>query len=367
MLSHHNIINNARAIGHRMDFTEEDILCCPPPLFHCFGLVLGLLVCVAYGASIVLPAPTFDAQAVLDVLGKEGCTGLHGVPAMFEELLSLPRPEGWACPKLRTGIVAGAPVPRPLMQRMLDELNMSQFTSSYGLTEAAPTCFNANTYDTINRRLTTVGRVMPHMAAKIVDASGRIVPVGQKGELCMAGYSLQKGYWNNPLKTAECMIRDENGVLWLHTGDEAVFDKDGYCTITGRFKDIIIRGGENIYPLEIESRLISHPSGAIARAAVVGIKHVKYGEVVGAFLLPSSPDVTQKGPRPSDDELRNWVREVLGRHKAPAHVFWFGDAEVGLTEVPQTGSGKVKKHLLRDLGTRLVEGPKVEEQTQAQP
>jgi acyl-CoA synthetase (AMP-forming)/AMP-acid ligase II len=167
---------------------------------------------------------------------------------MIEEVLSTPRPANWSCPNLRTGIVAGAPVPKPLMERMLSELNMHEFTSSYGLTEASPTCFNANTWDTIERRLTTVGRVMPHMHAKIVDAAGKTVKIGEKGELCMAGYSLQKGYWNNPEKTNESMVRDEMGVLWLKTGDEAVFDKDGYCRITGRFKDIIIRG-EKAIPL----------------------------------------------------------------------------------------------------------------------
>ncbi|KFX91561.1 hypothetical protein V490_05835, partial [Pseudogymnoascus sp. VKM F-3557] len=262
------------------------------------------------------------------------------------------------------------------MERMVGELGMREFTSSYGLTEASPTCFNARSTDSIHRKLTTVGQVLPHLSSKIVDRDGKIVPVGERGELCMAGYSLQKGYWNNPDKTAEVMIRDEAGTLWLHTGDEAVFDAEGYCTITGRFKDIIIRGGENIYPLEVESRLVSHPSGLIARAAVVGIAHPKYGEVVGAFLLPSSttspsstsststsstsasaitpspsasptPSSTaEKVERPSDDDLRTWVRAVLGRHKAPAHIFWFGNAEVGMQEVPQTGSGKVKKHVL---------------------
>ncbi|KAL3419509.1 AMP-binding enzyme [Phlyctema vagabunda] len=353
MLTHHNLINNSRSIGDRMSFTASDILCCPPPLFHCFGLVLGVLACLTHGATVVLPSPTFNAKAVLSALSAENCTALHGVPAMFEELLSLPRPDDWSCPNLRTGIVAGAPVPRPLMERMLSELNMSEFTSSYGLTEASPTCFNATTYDSIHRRLTTVGKILPHLHAKIIDREGNIVPIGTHGELCMAGYSLQKGYYKNRAKTDEVMIRDEQGILWLHTGDEAVFDVHGYCTITGRFKDIIIRGGENIYPVEIESRLVAHPSNTIARAAVVGIKHVKYGEVVGAFLLPSpSPD--GKGERPTDDELRVWVRQVLGRHKAPAHIFWFGDERVGMDEVPQTGSGKVKKHVLRDVAQDLV-------------
>ncbi|KAH7370188.1 acid Co-A ligase [Rhexocercosporidium sp. MPI-PUGE-AT-0058] len=352
MLTHHNLINNARFIGHRMSFTSSDILCCPPPLFHCFGLVLGLLTCITHGATIIIPSPTFSAPAVLSVLLKENCTALHGVPAMFEELLSLPRPPTFSCPKLRTGIIAGAPVPKPLMERLFKELNMTEYTSSYGLTEASPTCFNAITTTSIERRLNSVGKVMPHMHAKIIGRNGEIVKVGEKGELCMAGYSLQKGYWMNEVKTRECMVRDERGVLWLHTGDEAVFDGEGYCTITGRFKDIIIRGGENIYPVEIESRLISHPSGHISRSAVVGIPHPKYGEIVVAFLLPSS--FSHWLDRPTDEELRVWVRQALGWHKAPVHVFWFGDEEVGIDEVPQTGSGKVKKHVLRRVGEEIV-------------
>ncbi|KAH6721642.1 putative long-chain-fatty-acid-CoA ligase [Leptodontidium sp. MPI-SDFR-AT-0119] len=354
MLTHHNLINNARFIGHRMSFTSSDILCCPPPLFHCFGLVLGLLTCLTHGASIIIPSPTFSAPAVLSVLSKENCTALHGVPAMFEELLSLPRPSIFSCPNLRTGIIAGAPVPKPLMERLFKELNMTEYTSSYGLTEASPTCFNAMTTTSIERRLNSVGKVMPHMHAKIVGRDGEIVKVGERGELCMAGYSLQKGYWMNEEKTKECMVRDERGVLWLHTGDEAVFDGEGYCTITGRFKDIIIRGGENIYPVEIESRLTSHPSGHISRSAVVGIPHPKYGEIVVAFLLPSS--FSHWLDRPTDEELRVWVRQALGWHKAPVHVFWFGDEEVGMDEVPQTGSGKVKKHVLRRVGEEIVEG-----------
>lgn len=225
-----------------MSFTPSDILCCPPPLFHCFGLVLGLLACITHGATIVFASPTFSASAVLSALSSEKCTALHGVPAMFEELLSIARPDNWSCPNLRTGIVAGAPVPKPLMERMLAELNMKEFTSSYGLTEASPTCFNATTSDSIERRLTTVGKLLPHLHAKIIDLNGNILARESRGELCIAGYSLQKGYWNNPEKTNEVMIRDKTGILWLHTGDEAVFDKNGYCTITGRFKDIIIRG-----------------------------------------------------------------------------------------------------------------------------
>ncbi|RFU27826.1 hypothetical protein B7463_g8521, partial [Scytalidium lignicola] len=349
MLTHFNLVNNAQAIGDRLCFTPADILCCPPPLFHCFGLVLGVLTVLSHGAKIVLPSPTFSASAVLQSLSTERCTALHGVPTMFEELLSLERPKDWRCDRLRTGIIAGAPVPRPLMKRLVAELGMREYTSSYGLTEASPTCFNAFTYDSIHTRLTTVGKLLPHLRAKIVDRTGAIVPQGVRGELCIAGYSLQKGYFNNLEKTNEAMRRDEEGTLWLHTGDEAVFDENGYCSITGRFKDIIIRGGENIYPIEIEERLCAHP--AISRAAVVGIRNARYGEVVGAFLHHSPASHPTK---PTDEEIRAWTRQTLGRHKAPVHVFWLGH-EGAPNEIPQTGSGKVKKFELRALGESIVD------------
>lgn len=244
MLTHHNIVNNSRFIGDRMRLTTEDVLCCPPPLFHCFGLVLGLLAAVTHGAKIVYPAEVFDGPATLRAIAEERCTALHGVPAMFDTLLSLPEAAALDASqlRLRTGIIAGAPVPRYLMEQLVSKLGMTEFTSSYGLTEASPTCFNAFTDDPIHTRLSTVGTLMPHAHAKIVSHEGDVVPIGERGELWMGGYQLQAGYWNNSEKTAETMTRDENGMLWLHTGDEAVFNEQGYCTITGRFKDIIIRG-----------------------------------------------------------------------------------------------------------------------------
>lgn len=244
MLTHHNIVNNSRFIGDRMRLTSQDVLCCPPPLFHCFGLVLGLLAVITHGAKIVYPAEVFDGPATIRAIQEEQCTALHGVPAMFDTLLALPEAASLDASqlRLRTGIIAGAPVPRYLMEQLVSRLGMTEFTSSYGLTEASPTCFNAFTDDPIHTRLTTVGTLMPHAYAKIVDRDGNTLPVGQRGELLMGGYQLCAGYWNNSEKTAEVMTRDENGMLWLHTGDEAVFDEHGYCSITGRFKDIIIRG-----------------------------------------------------------------------------------------------------------------------------
>ncbi|KAK3384827.1 hypothetical protein B0H63DRAFT_171922 [Podospora didyma] len=349
MLTHHNIVNNARFIGDRMRLTPDDVLCCPPPLFHCFGLVLGLMAVITHGGKIVYPAEVFDASATLRAIVDENCTAVHGVPAMFDSILALPTSKSLEASqlRLRTGIIAGAPVPRYLMEQLVSRLGMREFTSSYGLTEASPTCFNAFTDDPIATRLATVGTLMPHARAKIIDRDGLLVPLGEKGELCIAGYQLQAGYWNNSEKTAEVMARDEAGVLWLHTGDEAVFDERGYCSITGRFKDIIIRGGENIYPLEIEERLLAHP--AISLAVVVGLKDAHYGEVVAAFL-----GLETGHARPTRDEARDWVRRHLGKHKAPTHVFWFGVDGVPAAP-PLTGSGKVRKFEMTKLGNQILD------------
>ncbi|KFA45461.1 hypothetical protein S40293_10181 [Stachybotrys chartarum IBT 40293] len=346
MLTHHNLVNNARFIGDRMRLTPDDTVCCPPPLFHCFGLVLGLLAVLTHGGKIVYPAEVFDTNATLNAISDEACTAVHGVPSMIESLFQAKWPEGFNCGALRTGIIAGAPVPRHLMELLIKRFGMTEFTSSYGLTEASPTCFNAFTDDEIDKRLTTVGTLMPHAHAKIVDREGNIVPIGVRGELCIAGYQLQAGYWNNSEKTAEVMVKDASGLTWLHTGDEAMFDESGYCSITGRFKDIIIRGGENIYPLEIEERLTTHPS--IARAIVVGLKDRYYGQIVGAFV-----ELLRNRPRPSNKELRDWVRKRLGRHKSPAHVFWLGESGISAT-VPLTGSGKVRKFEMAKLGEELL-------------
>ena len=219
MLSHHNLVNNSLFIGQRLDFGTEDILCCPPPLFHCFGLVLGLLACVNWGASIVLPSETFDAQAVQKAINTYNCTALHGVPTMFVALLALSRPKGWKS-SLRTGIIAGAPVPGPLMQRLFDDLGMRNYTSSYGLTEASPTCFNAFTHTPLELRIATVGKLMPHIHAKIVAPGGGTdpLPIGDRGELCISGYSLSAGYFLNDEKTAEAFVVHPDGKRWLHTG-----------------------------------------------------------------------------------------------------------------------------------------------------
>ncbi|KAF1957104.1 short-chain-fatty-acid-CoA ligase [Byssothecium circinans] len=341
MLTHHNLINNSRFIGDRLALTPTDTLCCPPPLFHCFGLTLGLLAVLTHGARIIYPAESFDAHATVAAISDYSCTALHGVPAMMESIVNAPKPASFTS-HLRTGIVAGSPVPKWLMQRMVSELGMVDFTSSYGMTEASPTIFNATREDSMFTRLTTVGSVMPHAKVKIVDREGRVVPIGVRGELCVAGYQVCRGYWADEEKTAEVFREDAEGERWLFTGDEAMLDVEGYCCITGRFKDIIIRGGENIYPLEIEERLVAHPS--ISHAIVIGISHPKYVEVPVAFLTSSSPDAS--APKLSLEEVKKWVRKVLGRHKAPMKVFWEGDDWDG--KVPLTGSGKVMKFKLRE-------------------
>lgn len=347
MLTHHSILNNSRFIGDRMNLTDEDVLCCPPPLFHCFGLVLGLLATITHGGKVIYPSETFDASACLRALADEQCTAIHGVPAMFDDIFSLPRPRNFAAHRLRTGIIAGAPVPQHLMELLVHEFGMLEFTSSYGLTEASPTCFNAYHSDSISKKLATVGTPMDYLHAKVVTRDGLIVPIETRGELCIAGYQLQKGYWHNQTKTDEVMIRDDNGVVWLHTGDEAVMHQDGTVTITGRFKDIIIRGGENIYPLEIEERLVQHP--CIERAIVVGVKHRRLGEVPACFLLRTRSDAAGI----SDEQVRDHVRIEIGRHKAPAHFFWLG--EQGLpTDVPLTGSGKIKKYEMAELAEKII-------------
>ncbi|KAH8652656.1 putative long-chain-fatty-acid-CoA ligase [Tricladium varicosporioides] len=337
MLTHSNIVNNGRFVGDRMRLTPKDILACPPPLFHCFGLVLGLIASVTHGSSTVFPSETFDPVKTLQAVSKEECTALHGVPAMFSAQLELKAQMEF--PRLRTGIAAGAPVPQKMMEDLHASMNLLEITNTYGMTETSPASFMTFTDDPIEKRLKTVGRILPHMKAKIIDTMGNIVPLGSRGELCVAGFALQKGYWQNSEKTAEVMITDANGILWMHTGDEAIFDEEGYCQITGRIKDIIIRGGENIFPLEIEERLVQHPT--VIQASVVGLTDQKYGEVVCAFLEPR-----RSHPRPSLNQIRDFVREKLGWHKAPVHVFWLGEGE----DFPKTGSGKIQKHILKSQG-----------------
>ncbi|RDW95257.1 hypothetical protein BP5796_01020 [Coleophoma crateriformis] len=349
MLTHYNIINNGHFIGHRMKLTEQDSICCPPPLFHCFGLVLGLLACLTNGATLVLPSETFDAAAVLEAAAQENCTGLHGVPTMFIAELDHMQQQDFGKINLRTGIAAGSPVSLSLMARLQQIFGLPDLTITYGMTETSPASFMTSVDDALQEKLSTVGRILPHTTAKVINDKDEIVPRGVPGELCVSGYNLQVGYFNDPQMTNEAMVRDKDGRLWMRTGDEVTLDERGYCRITGRIKDIIIRGGENIYPLEIEERLTQHPN--ISQAAVVGLHDRKYGEVPAAFL--EGARLSSRSTRPTPDELQNWVKEALGRHKVPVYLFWLGDEGV-CQSFPVTGSGKLKKNELRELGHALV-------------
>ncbi|KAL4756760.1 uncharacterized protein BDW70DRAFT_153926 [Aspergillus foveolatus] len=341
-----NILNNARFVGNAMRLTPFDVVCCGPPLFHCFGLVMGFLASFCYGASIIFPSDHFNASRVVEALIAEDATVLLGVPTMFISELEVLTTTAQKPRRLRTGLASGSPVSQTLMNEIRARMGVDKMLIAYGMTETSPVNFITSLDDPEDKRISTIGRVMPHTVAKVVDKQGRIVPRGQRGELCVGGYALQKGYWKNEEKTREVMKYDANGVLWMHTGDEVMIDEEGYGHITGRIKDLIIRGGENIFPREIEDRLVAH--GSITEASVVGIKDEKYGEVVGCFLK-----LTPGRQRVQDAEIQQWVGGSLGRHKAPQHVFWIGDVAVG-DDFPKTGSGKHQKHLLRDIGNRLV-------------
>ncbi|KAJ5344307.1 uncharacterized protein N7506_002672 [Penicillium brevicompactum] len=342
MLTHVNILNNARFVGDNLRLTEEDIICCPPPLFHCFGLVMGFLACLIHGCTIVYPSDHFDADVVLDSIVEEKCTALYGVPTMFIAELEANQARKRNIQSLRKGLAAGSVVPLTLMNKLKDQMGIETVLIAYGMTETSPVTFMSKFEDPVEMRVATVGRIMPHTSAKVVDKAGRVLDKGERGELCTSGYVLQRGYLDDEAKTNEVMKRDEDGVLWMHTGDEGMIDDLGYCHITGRIKDIIIRGGENIFPVEIEERLLGHPS--IAEACVVGTPDRKYGEVVGCFLKASEGTIC----RPGLQEIQDWVMSSMGWSRTPQVVFWVGPDGICL-DFPKTGSGKHQKHLLREL------------------
>ncbi|CCF34428.1 4-coumarate-CoA ligase [Colletotrichum higginsianum] len=351
-LTHINLINDAIFVGDAMRLTEVDIVCSPPPLFHCFGLVLGFLSSFCHGSSIVLPSDNFDARKALLAVVQEKATALLGVPTMFlAELEELDR-STLSVTTLRTGIISGSAVPSTLMQTLRERMKIEDLLIAYGMTETSPVTFITAVEDSRGKKATSIGRVLPHSAAKVVDSLGNILPQGSRGELCTSGFALQKGYWKDTEKTKEAMRQDENGVTWMHTGDEGFIDEEGYGHITGRIKDLIIRGGENISPNEIEDRLLSHP--AIVECCVVGLEHKKYGEVVASFLRAAENTAPL-----SDAEVRLWVTDKLGRIKAPSHVFWIGHADVG-SALPKTASGKYQKHLVRARGNALLKRPGIQ-------
>ena len=328
-LSHRNILNNGYILGGALRFEAGDRLCIPVPLYHCFGMVMGNLGCLTHGAAMVLPSDAFDPRSVLRAIEQERCTALYGVPTMFIAELEHLDSESFDLRSLRTGIMAGAICPEPLMREVIDRMHMSEVTIAYGMTETSPISFQTATDDPLERRVSTVGRVQPHLECKLVDETGKTVPVGSPGELCTRGYSVMLGYWDEPQKTAEAI--DSDG--FMHSGDIAVFDEEGYGEIVGRIKDMIIRGGENIYPKEIEEFLIDHPK--IEDVAVVGLPDDRYGEEVCAWIRLST------GAQMTEDEIRDFCRDQIAHYKIPRFIR-FVDA------FPMTVTGKVQKYLIRE-------------------
>ena len=327
-LTHHNVVNNARYIAQSMKFTEQDILCIPVPLYHCFGMVLSVLACVSAGAAMVFPCEGFEPKAVLDAVQAEGCTALHGVPTMFIAELDHPDFGQYDFSRLRTGIMAGSPCPIEVMKRVISEMNLREITIAYGMTETSPVSFQSSTDDTVEHRVSTVGRIQPHLEVKVVDADGNTVPVGQTGELLTKGYSVMQGYWNDDERTRDT-VRDG----WMHTGDLATIDADGYCNIVGRVKDMLIRGGENVYPREIEEFLFAHPK--IQQVQVFGVPDQKFGEEVCAWVI------LKPGETATEDEIRGWCRDRIAHYKVPRYVRF-------VDELPMTVTGKAQKFMMRD-------------------
>ncbi len=328
-LTHHNILNNGYFIGEAMKLTAQDRLCIPVPLYHCFGMVLGNLACTTHGTAMVYPGEGFDPLATLQTVAEERCTGLHGVPTMFIAQLEHPEFHNFDLSSLRTGIMAGAPCPIEVMRRCMREMHLSEITIAYGMTETSPVSTQTTTDDPVERRVTTVGRVHPHIEVKIVDTEGRIVPRGTAGELCTRGYSVMLGYWNDAERTAQAI----DAARWMHTGDLATMDDEGYCKIVGRIKDMVIRGGENIYPREIEEFLYRHPK--IQDVQVFGVPDERYGEELCAWVKLRAGEVL------TAEEVRVFCRDQIAHYKIPRHIRF-------VDEFPMTVTGKMQKFIMRE-------------------
>ena len=331
MLTHHNILNNGYWAGVLMNFTPKDRLCIPVPFYHCFAMVLGNLTCVTHAATMVLPAPHFSPLSTLQAVAKEKCTALHGVPTMFIAELEHPQFREFDLSSLRTGIMAGAPCPIEVMKRVIGEMHCEQITIACGMTETSPLCNMTEPTDPLELRVSTIGRVLPHQEQKIVNPeTGQILPRGQQGELCYRGYHIMRGYYNNPEGTKSAI--DSSG--WMHGGDLAVMDEQGYVKITGRLKDMIIRGGENIYPREVEEFLFTHPK--IAEAAVFGVPDRRYGEQVMAWIK------LKDGAPLNEQEVREFCKGKIMDYKIPYCVKF-------VTEFPTTVTGKIQKFRMREI------------------
>ncbi|MEV7119418.1 AMP-binding protein [Kitasatospora griseola] len=338
-LSHRNILNNGYFVGELCGYTEQDRICLPVPFYHCFGMVMGNLAATSHGACMVIPAPAFDAPATLAAVAAESCTSLYGVPTMFIAELADPDFDGYDLSSLRTGIMAGAPCPIEVMKDVIGRMGMTEVSICYGMTETSPVSTQTRADDSIERRVSTVGRVGPHLEVKVVDpATGRTVPRGDTGELCTRGYSVMLGYWGEPERTAE--VIDPDG--WMHTGDLAVMDEDGYLSITGRSKDMVIRGGENLYPREIEEFLYTHPD--VLDVQVIGVPDARYGEELMAWVR------MREGARPLTAEaVREYCTGRLAHFKIPRYVHV-------VDEFPMTVTGKIRKVEMREQAARLLGG-----------
>lgn len=333
MLTHYNVINNGKGIGDCMKFTSEDKLCIPVPFFHCFGLVLGVMACLTHATSMV-PVEYFRPTVVMQAIEQEGCTAVHGVPTMFIAMLEHPEFGSHRFPRLRTGIMAGSPCPEKVMRKVIEDMGMREITITYGETEASPACTMTTTDDPLELRVCTVGKLMPGVEAKIVDPrTGKALPANVSGEFCSRGYNTMKGYYNMPEETKQAV--DNDG--WLHSGDLAAVDENGYYRITGRIKDMIIRGGENIYPKEIEEFLYTHP--AVRDVQVVGVPSEEYGEEIMACII------AREGSCLTEDEVREYVGSHLARHKIPKYVKF-------MKAFPATASGKIQKYKLREMAKK---------------
>lgn len=328
-LTHANILNNGKVVGDGMRLDSTDKLCIPVPLYHCFGMVMGNLACITHGAAAVFPCESFEPEATLRAVAEEGCTALHGVPTMFIAELDLPSFKQFDLSSLRTGIMAGAPCPIEIMKKVIDTMHMSEVLIAYGQTELSPVNLMTAVDDPLEKRVSTVGRVGPNLELRICDENRQTLPVGSKGEICTRGYSVMKGYWNDEEKTREML--DEEG--WLYSGDLGVMDEEGYVQIVGRLKDMIIRGGENIYPREIEEFLYTHPD--IQDVQVFGIPDARYGEQVCAWIQ------LRKGARQTEDAIKAFCQEQITHFKVPKHIRF-------VSEFPMTVTGKIQKFKMRE-------------------
>ncbi len=328
-LSHHNILNNGFFVGEAVGLVPGDRLCIPVPLYHCFGMVMGNLGCLTHGATMVYPSDGFDPLAVLEAVEKEKCTGLYGVPTMFIAELGHGEFERFDLSSLRTGCMAGSPCPVEVMKQVIDRMHMVDVTIAYGMTETSPVSFQTGKSDPLDRRVSTIGRVQPHLECKVVDSDGNSVPRGEAGELCTRGYSVMMSYWDDAEKTADAI--DSEG--WMHTGDLATIDSDGYGNIVGRLKDMVIRGGENVYPREIEEYLYRHPM--VVDVAVVGLPDPKFGEEICAWII------LRPGDQASEEEIIEFCRGQIAHYKVPRYIRF-------VAEFPLTVTGKVQKFQIRE-------------------